>query len=221
MNARFAVTVLLLVGAAASSAFGNRKAMLPRPDELLKAPIHLKSCPVTIVEWRASSGKQYTYTGPSKKGVKIFDAACKKAVEAYPKFLKHEGLLTKRNANVVFKEKVALMPWEISLDGTDPRNLNDIADRFKNRTAFYNSQGQFLSIQGYSDRNDNFIYMRHDILWPDGSKNEMTEIIFAHELFHAMNDQYEVFQKLADNDEDRVAKDEVLARKFTKFIGLE
>lgn len=192
----------------------------PTDDELLNPPLKLKDCPVTITEWRASKGKLTAYTGRSQAGEDALSAVCSQAVAAYPKFLAKEHLAHARDPNVRFAESAALMPWDIDTDGQDPRNLNDLRYRFRDRTRFYNELGQNLSVQGYTDRNDDYFFMRHDILYPDGSVNPHAITIFAHELLHAMNDQYGVYERLGGASEERSAKDETLARKFTVFMGL-
>lgn len=212
------ITTILLLATLSynpSVAQANYNRMLPLPSELLPNPVKVEGCPITVTEWRASKGKPHT--GPSDDSFLILSIVCKRVLKDFPTFVKKEGLKMLK-PEAVFHEKFAFMPWIDYEDGMDYRNLNDLKDRFRKRTRFYNIYGDLVPILGYSDRNENYVFMMNNAFHSDGKKpNKKFAIVFAHEMFHAMSDQYKIYHTLGPA-KDTV--DEQLARKFTVFIGL-
>jgi hypothetical protein len=63
------------------------------------------------------------------------------------------------------------------------------------------------------------MYVRNDVLI-DGKINKEFATVFVHEMYHEMSDQTFVYNSLGATENERSEKDEVLARKFTRYLGL-
>ena len=192
----------------------DRSLMLPLASELLPKPVKVKNCPITVREWRAS--KNQPWTGPSKTSYILLKVICERVFKDLPRFIEEEGLQM-TTPDLKFHENFAFMPCNGSKDGKQYRNLNDIKSRFKKRVKFYDEMGNIQSLMGYADRNRSYVYMMNEAFHPNGKPNKKFAIVFAHELWHAISDQYGVYITLGPQ---KAAVDEDLARKFTKFIKL-
>lgn len=185
--------------------------MLPTKDEQLESPINIEDCPIVITEWRSSDA----LTGKSKEGLDVLSSLCKSAMKLYPLFIKEEkpNLVNKINKKS-FKTNLSLIPWDYygSAEGKEPRNLNDTTERFKHRTRLYLDCKETY-IYGYYARNSNYVFMRNDI-----AHSMAAQRTFVHELFHVINYNYGVYDKLSDSQNERLEMEEVLADKFEGYV---
>jgi hypothetical protein len=125
---------------------------------------------------------------------------CRLATRNFLPFIASKGL--EREHGRAFEWKAALLP-----DGTCYRCLNDERWRFSRRAARGN-------LTGYTSFTN-----RYSFLLADPSHGEF-DVTLVHELFHAQSFFYGLFDRHADNDEDRVRIDERLAAEFTESLGL-
>jgi len=195
--------IFALVTAVSSSTLAN-PLTLPNAQQRLAEPIEIPTCHLTILEWRPGL---FSGNGPSPLGIKRLTEICTTAIKAFPKFLEAEHL--DAPLNIPFHASVSLMPYSVYEDGMEPGNLNDDV-RFKTRQKFYNEQGRELSLFGYLDRDDDYIYLRNDVFTTEFKK------VFSHELFHMLSDQQGTWDSYYSQQS---LKDEANARKFTKFLG--
>jgi len=185
----------------------------PLPSELLAPQVKLNNhCDkVTIVEWRGTSNT-LPLTTPSKKAIKVIDDICNLALSKFPEFARKKNL--KPDMSVTFKAKVALMPASIYNEGLNYRNLNDIKYRFANR-----DRQEVKYIWGLGAESG-YLYVRNDVLSNKNTANRRFEIIFAHELFHMISFQYNIFDKHSDIEEEKYKINEKLALEFTEHLKL-
>lgn len=186
--------------------------MEPLPHELLAQPIKLTNyCKgVTIVEWRPTKDS-VSITSPSKEAQKVIEKACNKALSNLQKFANKHNL--KIDKNKKFKAKIALMPADIYNDGRLYRNLNDNRYRFKNRT-----RKDIQYIWGWGSENG-YLYVRNDVLKYGKQPNPAFELVFVHELWHVISFQYDIFDNLSNDEDEKYRKDEELAQDFSEFNG--
>lgn len=184
--------------------------MRPLPSELLAEPIKLTNhCKYAeIVEWRATNGRTDT-TAKSKKAISIIDVACNKAISQIRIFAKSQGLTINDEP---FRVKISLMPADIHVQGRNYRNLNDNRYRFKSR----NTPGQ--AFWGWADEKGD-LYIRNDVFKYTSEQNRNFEIVFVHELWHIASFQYGIYDTLSDNEIEKNKQDEILAIRFTTFLG--
>ena len=150
------------------------------PDELLAQPIALNACPgATIVEWRQTPGDPLT--APSKRGTKVIAAVCANVAKRVGEFLKRRRVAPP-HPHVELSVTISLLPT-IGPHGRAPRNMNDIAWRFRYRSKTYLPNGDVAPIWGYYQRNAKHIYMRNDPLSRSGRVNRKFIVVLAHELF--------------------------------------
>ena len=69
---------------------------------------------------------------------------------------------------------------------------------------------------GYFHEPTHHIFMRNDALTDEGETNPVFRTVLGHEIWHAWSFVYRLHER---GDEDRRAKDEVLANAFTKSLG--
>ena len=200
-----AIIFSLVTAATLSTSVLANPLTFPNAKQRLPEPIEIPACHLKIIEWRPGllSG-----TGPSPQGIKRLTEICTNAVNMFPKFLKAEGLAAP--LNIPFRATISIMPYSVHEDGMDPGNLNDDF-RFKTRPKFYNNMGQELSLFGYLDREEDYIYIRNDVFSMEFRK------VFSHELYHMLSDQLGTYDSYHNPS---YLKDEEYAKKFTKFLGL-
>lgn len=197
-------TLAAAVATTASSALAN-PLTLPNAEQRLAEPIEISACHLTILEWRPG---KFSGVGPSPQGIKRITEICVAAIRAFPNFVKVEQL--QAQLDHPYHASVSIIPYNVYEDGMEPGNLNDDF-RFKTRPKFYNEAGKELSLFGYVDREEDYIYIRNDIFTPEFKK------IFSHEIYHMLSDQLGVYLFYYSS---HAIKDEDYARKFTKFMGL-
>jgi hypothetical protein len=176
----------------------NKGEMKPLPQELLKKPIRLSGVcsKVQIIEWRGSK--------ISKESTKSIDKTCNIAVKGFKPFIKEQRGYQIHGEVSKFDTNLCLLPLN-----SDPRNMNDIDYRF-----YYRSLK--IDLWGYFQRAADNIYIRSDIL-TEGQDNGNFDMTLAHELFHAMSYQYNIFHQ-HDGDKDAIEED--MADQFTEYLGL-
>jgi len=197
----FVIAALITI---TSSALAN-PLTFPSEQQRLNTQIEIPACHLTILEWRTG---QFSGTRPSALGIKRLTEICTAAIKAFPQFLKEEQLPEPFNTS--FHASVSIIPYNVYEDGMAPGNLNDDI-RFKTRPKFYNEEGKELSFFGYVDREEDYIYIRNDVFTPE------FRTVFSHELYHMLSDQLGTYISYYSSN---AAKDEIYARKFTKFMGL-
>lgn len=206
------VTITLLCSTALAFNFPYTTGpMTPTAQERLPVPIVLSGLctSVDIVEWRPTPGYEFV-TSPDKQSQDILEEVCQLSVNNFTIFVSKYGY------NVVepernFVQHIALMPADINYHGADVRNLNDILYRFHDRSRDIDDHGEAITIWGYHQRAASYVYIRNDVHDP------MFKTIFAHEMFHALSYQYKIVDQHIKNPN---ATDEILARKFTKYLSL-
>lgn len=204
----------------------------PLPNELLSEPIVFKNCHgLKIIEWRGSKNKPET--SPNKKSIEIINKLCKISLDIFISFLKSKNLSISGDFKYLDNYTISLIPWDAfdsgswdgvpgngPGDGDDYRNLQDSKYRFKDRMKFYDNQGNIMELLGFTDRNIKSIYIRNDVLSNNNEINLKFAEVFCHELFHAMSNSFGIYDNLGKNASERQGKDEILAKEFTKFLGL-
>lgn len=192
------------------------------PTETLPEPITLEDCPgVQIVEWRPTNHFEST-TGPSIKAISVLNKTCKKAVKGFYEFLsvKH---LSKQNYFAQFTQKICLMPARIDRGGNEIRNLNDSSFRFQKRKINYTSDGIKYIVSGWTQYDNETIFIMNDVLKDDGSINDKFITVFSHELFHAMAFRYNIVTDLSgkkNDEQSQIDINENMAISFTEYLGL-
>ncbi len=212
--------MLLVSGSVFANDYEKSKGiMTPLPSERLTKPILLQQAckKVKIVEWRGTPG-HIKSTSPSKKSINILNKSCNMMVPKFFEFMKDRHNDYKlENTNTKFDTSISFMPYIKGKQGHQPRNLNDIKYRFVYRTKTY-TDGEVNIIWGLFQRAEDWTYVRNDILLSDGkTKNQETEKVFIHEMFHAMSWHYKVFHQHSGN-RDNV--EERMAQEFTIYLGL-
>lgn len=193
-----------------------RANMLPTASEKLANPLTMTDCPrVIIVEWRASKGYE-NRTKYSKKALTALNDTCKKVLDQFPKFVKSKKLKFS-TVNGKFSHKVSIIPGQKQFQGSEPRNLNDLTGRFKNRYSEYDADGNPYPIFGYTSFVLKHTFLRNDLLTANEDVDSKVQSIWAHELYHALSYHFKVYENLGD---DAAQEDEKLADKFTDFIGM-
>lgn len=200
----------------------------PLDTELLSSPIVLNDCNgIKIIEWRGSKDKPYTNV--NQKSIEFMNKLCRLSFDEFKSFLQSKNLHVETNK--IFNYTVSLMPWDPfgtgnwdgvngDGDGDDYRNLQDYKWRFKDRMKFYDNNGSLVEIVGYTDRNINAIYMMNEPLKNNNELNSKFAEVFCHELFHAMSNNFGVYDILGKNVVEKQTKDEMLAKEFTKFLNI-
>ncbi len=201
MKAIFALTVA--VSSVLATTVAANPLTLPKADQRLPEPIEIPACHLTILEWRPGV---FSGTSPSPQGIKRLTEICVAAIKAFPKFIQTEGLVA---LDIPFHASISILPYNVYEDGMKPGNLNDDV-RFKTRPKFYNEEGKEVSLFGYLDREENYVYIRNDVFSTEFRK------VFSHELFHMLSDQLGIYDSFYSSHD---LKDEAYARKFTKFMG--
>ena len=132
----------------------------------------------------------------TKGFIQRLNDTCLLAHSNFGPFLRRNGL--KKAHDIEFYWSGSFIP-----DGTCYRCLNDIEYRFANRP-----NKEMLS--GYSNLDD-----LHSFI---GVNRDDVIVTFLHELYHAMSEYYGVFDTLGNTFEERVVRDESLARQFTIWL---
>jgi len=139
----FILFFIALFSANVIAADYGRGTMTPLPRERLTNPIALKkSCKkISVVEWRSTQG-YLNSTSQSDKSIKVLNDTCNLAVNNFYRFINSKGYhITNEVRQRQFDTSISLMPANISRDGDDPRNLNDITYRFLFRQKEYDNKG--------------------------------------------------------------------------------
>lgn len=182
--------------------------MSPLPNELLSESILLSNCKgIKIIEWRKGS--------QSSKAIEIIDKTCKLSVDKFLSYANQKDY-TYNIPNIKFTQSICLMPFKISDDGSDYRNLNDYIFRFKERKLPLKN-GIPVAVLAWTSHQNKEIYIRNDVLLENGSVNDRFVTVFAHEMAHAMSFFYGIYQS---HDGNREEQEEDLAIGFTEFVGL-
>ena len=189
--------------------------MQPTKQERLPVALKLKDCSgVQIIEWRPAPG--FTHTGPSDEALAVINQTCKLARSNFGKFLQGENITLKDPRP--FAQSLCLIPARLDRSGDEPRNLNDAFFRFSERKKTYNPDGSLPILWGYTQHRTHTVYIRNDVLNDDGTVNHRFVTIFAHELYHAMSWHSGVYASYSEANKS--AKDERLARAFTRYLNL-
>lgn len=201
-----AIIFTLVAAAATTASFALANPLtFPNAEQRLAEPIEIPACHMTIIEWRPG---KYSGVGPSPQGIKRITEICVAAIKAFPNFIKEEQLQAQFDAP--YHASVCILPYNVYEDGMEPGNLNDDF-RFKTRPKYYNEAGKELSLFGYVDREEDYVYVRNDVLTPEFRK------VLSHEIYHMLSDQLGVYNYYYSS---HTIKDEAYARKFTKFMGM-
>ncbi len=215
---KLVTTVLFLLALGyPGSAHAERKGhMLPLEEEKLSKPLFLTgSCrQVKVVEWRPAKGWEQS-TGYSPVALDVLNDICQTVLAKFPVFVIKKGYQI--NTDFVFTQNISLIPGTRKYNGFGYRNLNDVKYRFLNRSKEYDEFGEVYPIWGYFHRDASYIYIRNDVLNEDMTVNLKFKTVFAHELFHALSYQYDIYNQHRGN-KDQV--DEELSQKFTEYLGL-
>ena len=176
--------------------------MQPLPGELLEEPIALDGCPqFLIIEWRPTPGLEES-TGPSPKSIKVLAETCRLAVKAFPDFIGTRNLeITPRRDEAPIT--ICVMPAGDAHGGAGVRNLNDRKYRFHRRE-------DSDDLWGYVSYKPLQVYIRNDVLEVSGEVNKDFKVVFAHEIFHALNWARGTYRD--------PRSDEMLARAFTRAV---
>ena len=212
--------MLLVSGSVFANDYEKSKGiMTPLPSERLTNPISLNhNCKkVKIIEWRGTP-RHIKSTAPNNKSINILNKSCNMMVPKFFEFMeiRHNDYNLK-NKNTNFDTSISLMPYIKGQHGHQPRNLNDIKYRFVYRPKTY-TNGEVDIIWGLFQRAEDWIYVRNDVLLGDGkTKNQETEKVFIHEMFHAMSWHYKVYHQHSGR---RDYMEEQMAQEFTIYLGL-
>lgn len=184
--------------------------MKPQSYEKLESPIRLiDGCDdIFIQEWRSTPGLMET-TGPTSKSIKVINEICNLSLNKFPEFAKKKGFVIK-SVDEKFHTTICMMPADVYDQGTAPRNLNDLKFRFAKRTIRY-------PLWGYFQRQQNYLYLRNDVLRNNGRINYRFKTVFAHELYHALSYYYGIYYQYS-GDKNKI--DEQLAQDFSAYLGL-
>ena len=188
---------------------GEKGPMTPLSEEKLSSPIALsQECAgVTIVEWRVDGSPQ---TPLNSQAVQEIDRLCRLAVLRFPEFVKRQGYQFLHSGENFF-QNISIIPAD-----SYHRNLNDLESRFAGRTAEYDQDGHALPILGYHQRDAYYVYIFNEISLKDGI-NPQFKTVAAHEIFHALSSQFEIYIQHSGNKDEQ---EEKMARKFTMWLGL-
>lgn len=170
--------------------------MHPLKSEMLKTPITLSHCKnVQIIEWEKTFDIKY---------VDIIDNTCKLVIDNFDIFIKTENI--KYYSIPKFSWNICLLPIDDQY-----RNMNDIFFRFKDRDKRILSDGSVVQIPGYT------AHQLHDIFIYNQINDKKFVIVLAHELFHALSWHNGIYKSHNGN---KNKADEILAIRFTKYLGL-
>lgn len=182
--------------------------MDPTASELLATPIDLDCEGISVIEWRPSIN-QSKFTGPNQENIEILNRLCRLAISKFPEFARLQKIKINDQPTNEFSQFISLMPFQ-GAEGHRSRNLNDDM-RFAERTKFYDSANRELPIWGWTGYKNKTIFVRNDV------PSREFSIVFLHELYHAQSHHYGIYDNLKNPSHD----DEILAHKFTDYLGFK
>lgn len=197
----------------------SRGRMEALPGELLEAPIKLEGCPgVEVVEWRATRGLEES-TEPNEATVWMLGRICRHAFRRFPRFLERRRMrVPSLDATLAVGVRVGLMPWERGRGGEAFRNLNDVDFRFRERGAERGGAGEALEVWGYYQLRGPNIYLRNDVLTPEGNPSRVFVRVFAHELWHWLSFSTAIQDRTPGTREQRRETEEWMASAFGRDV---
>jgi len=203
------VAALCLNSQAVNKAFASPTggSMEPTQEERLNNPQALSGpCShVSIIEWRSTRGKAGSEI--NKKNIAILKKTCKLVVNNFESFIKQKRFYKFKGDVSKFNVEICLMPLN-----SKSRNLNDLKGRFLKRAVQ-------VPVWGYYQYSSNNIYIRNDVMI-NKRVNKTFVKVFAHELFHAMSSQFEIYDQHSLDPKLASKLEEKMARDFTEFIKL-
>jgi hypothetical protein len=125
---------------------------------------------------------------------------CRLATEEFFPFIDRKGIRPDHRRE--FRWSAALLP-----NGECYRCLNDEQWRFAKRAAHGN-------LTGYTSFTNRYSFLLGN------TRHREFDVTLVHELFHAQSYYYGLFDRHADDDDERVRLDEQLAVEFTESLGL-
>ena len=147
-------------------------------------------CGLTITEWRGS-----------RPNFERVARLCDLATNRYQAFILRHGAYALKN--IPFRFKAAFMPGN-----NEYRSLNDRRYRFEGRV-------QSNALTGYTVIEDEYIYATSRVSRWDFDVNVVHELFHAQSIFFGAMDQHP-----GRNRDERLNRDEELAVKFTRELGL-
>lgn len=180
----------------------------PTAAEKLPSAIPLTCSGMTIVEWR-STRQLGELTGPTEKGKEALNQLCHKAIDNFPAFLKKKGLkFEKRDVTL----SISMMGGNVTMDGKDPRNLNDVTGRFKTNVTGCCNWGLYLA-------GSKHLFLRNDPVKLDKDQiviHRMFARTFLHELSHVLFHQWKVRDLQPEITREQ---DEGIAEEWVRSLG--
>lgn len=172
----------------------------PLPEERI-SPITLKNkCENGIViEWQDDL--------PSEEKVAVINDVCSIAVNNFGKFLKTKKIISPQKLNLKFS-------LSLLNRGYNKRQMND-PERFSECNLPKDSNGKPYKKYGYYHFETNHIFVINEV-FEDKKPNVFFKMLLAHELFHALTHQNNLFEKMPYPEYD---SNEIMAREFTSFLG--
>lgn len=208
-NSIFLAIFLFVFPAKADYVIGHNK---PLPEEILKKPIKLtKLCKhVVISEWRGSE--------ITDERIRKLDSVCNRAVDNFELFITSNYIIenvrdiSKLSVGRKYKIKAngefnigGIFGFSLLPDSKEYRGLNDVYFRFDSRIS--------KDVWGYTSKTSSWVWFTADFV------DSPIEMIFAHELFHAMSNYYGIMYQHLGSDWEQKFREEALAEKFTDYLG--
>ncbi len=180
----------------------------PKYSELLDIPITLSNClGVKIVEWKTSK-HDVKGTGFSETNIAHINELCLLAITKYPEFIK---LKFNEDISASVSVTVSVLPADITKDGMDFRNLNDIKFGFS-------KVWKDCCYWGFYMHKINHFFIRNDVtIGSSHMLNSNFKRTFLHEFCHAQNALSGIKSKFLNNSDE---EDEKFVREYLVFIGV-
>lgn len=155
----------------------------PHCSEKFAIPIPLRSCPgSTIIEWKDDGSVKLN------PDVLVFlDKICGEAYNYFFSFSKKKNLTPNNseepNINIVF------LPWDVRVNGKEPRNLNDFSYRFLTIRHVYMADPRNPGFRGFNIIDKHLLFTPSNVIYDNFANT------FVHEYYHALSAHYKTWNQ--------------------------